>query len=105
MILSKYGIEVIGEASDCIETIEKARALNHDVILMDLVMPRKSSVDAILVIIAQDPEACAIIPTCVNEEVQITTAVRAGAAGYVLKDASHNELIEAIISAHANRLS
>jgi NarL family two-component system response regulator LiaR len=105
LLTAKYGIEVVGEAADGIEAIEKARALKPDVILMDLVMPRKGGLEATQEILSEDPGARILILTSFNDEDQIVSAVKAGAVGYVLKDTSPDELVHAIRGAYMGKLS
>ena len=105
LLTSKYGIEVIGEAADGVEAVEKTRALKPDVILMDLVMPRKGGLEAIQEIHGMDPGAPILILTSFNDEDRIVAAVKAGAVGYVLKDTSPDELVHAIRGAYMGKLS
>lgn len=96
LLTPKYGIEVIGEAGDGIEAVEQARALRPDVILMDLEMPRKTGLDAILEIRREDPDARILVLTSFGEDAKVVAAVRAGAMGFLLKDSSLDELVHAI---------
>lgn len=78
--------EVIGEASDSIEGIKRAKALKPDIVLLDLHMPGLSGLDAIKLIHEEVP-ACHIILLTVSEEGDdLTTALKNGAAGYLLKN-------------------
>jgi len=105
LLTSKYDIAVIGEAADGVEAVEQARDLQPDVILMDLMMPRKDGLEAILEIKEENPDARILILTSFSEDVQIVAAIKAGAMGYVLKDASPDELVHAIHSAYMGKLS
>lgn len=105
LLTSKYGLEVVGEAADGVEAVDKARDLHPDVILMDLVMPRKTGLEAIIEIKKENPQARILVLTSFSEDAQIAAAIKAGAMGYVLKDASPDELIHTIQSVHMGKLS
>lgn len=104
LLTPKYGIEVIGEAGDGVEAVEQARALQPDVILMDLEMPRKTGLDAILEIRRADPAARILVLTSFGEDAKVAAAVRAGALGFLLKDSSLDELVHAICTVNMGHL-
>lgn len=101
----KYGIEVIGEASDGFEAIEKAQQLQPDVILLDLVMPKKGGLEALKEIKNQQPQARILVLTSFAEDENVVEAVRAGAYGFLLKDTSPDELVDTIRSVYADKLT
>lgn len=105
MLTARYGLEVVGEAADGVEAVDKARETQPDVILMDLVMPRKSGLEAIIEIKKENPGARILVLTSFSEDAQIAAAIKAGAMGFVLKDASPDELIHSIQSVHMGKLS
>src|SRR3954454_1957066 len=80
------GIEVVGEASDGGEAIAAARRLRPDVVLMDLVMPRVEGVQAMRERRDHVPGARVIVLTSFLEDDRLLPAIRAGAAGYLLKN-------------------
>jgi NarL family two-component system response regulator LiaR len=92
----KPDMELAGEAADGEEAVVKARSLRPDVILMDLVMPRKSGIEAIGEIKRENPGARILVLTSFAEDDQVLSAIKAGALGYLLKDSSPQELVEAI---------
>lgn len=92
----KPGLEVVGEAADGIEAVLKARSLQPDVVLMDLVMPRKDGIEAIHEIKRENPEARILVLTSFAEDEKVFPAIKAGALGYLLKDSSPEELVQAI---------
>ncbi len=96
LIETEPGLEVVGEAADGEEAVFKVRLLKPDVILMDLVMPRKDGIEAIKEIKQDDPEARILVLTSFAEDKRIISAIKAGALGYLLKDASPEELLRAI---------
>jgi NarL family two-component system response regulator LiaR len=96
LITAKPDMELVDEAEDGEEAVYKAGALQPDVILMDLVMPRKDGIEAIAEIKRRDPEARILVLTSFAADEMVFPAIKAGALGYVLKDSSSEELIEAI---------
>lgn len=89
-------IRIVGEAASGAEAVEAAGKGGADVILMDLVMPGMDGVEATRRIRADNPEAKVIVLTSFAEEDKIFPAIRAGAAGYLLKDVKPTELAETI---------
>lgn len=91
--------ELIGEAANGKQALEKALALKPDVILMDVMMPEMDGAKATKYIKEAIPECQIIILTSFKEDHQIQEALKAGAIGYLLKNTSANELAAAIIAA------
>jgi len=87
---------VVGRAADGEEAVEQARSLRPDIILLDVQMPRMDGIEALRRIRAEDPEARVIVLTTYRNEDYIFPSLQAGARGYLLKDASREELAEAI---------
>ncbi len=100
LIETESGMELVGEAADGAEAVDKARSLQPDVILMDLIMPRKTGMEAISDIREENPEARILVLTSFAESEQVFQAVKAGALGYLLKDATPQELLQAIRDVH-----
>jgi len=105
LIASEPGMELVGEAADGIEAVSLARSLEPDVVLMDLVMPRKDGLEAISEIKQQNPEMCILVLTSFAEEDKVFPAIRAGALGYLLKDSSPQQLLQAIYDVHRGESS
>lgn len=101
----KYGVEVVGLASDGERAVARARELRPDVILMDMVMPRKSGLEAIRDILAEQPDARILMLTSYSNDNEISAAIRSGAMGYLRKDSSVEELVHAIHSVAMGRMS
>jgi DNA-binding NarL/FixJ family response regulator len=95
------GIEVAGEAADGEEAIEAAGRLRPDVVLMDLVMPALDGLAAMRVLRERVPGARVIVLTSFADDDKLLPALRAGAAGYLLKNAEPQELARAVRAAHA----
>jgi NarL family two-component system response regulator LiaR len=89
-------MELAGEAADGVEAIDRAHTLQPDVILLDLVMPRKSGLEAIVEIKEKTPNARILVLTSFAEDDKVFPAIKAGAMGYLLKDSSAQELVQAI---------
>jgi NarL family two-component system response regulator LiaR len=96
LIETEPGMEVVGEAADGIEAVLKARSLQPDVVLLDLVMPRQDGIAAITEIKRENPEARILVLTSFAEDEKVFPAIKAGALGYLLKDSSPQQLLEAI---------
>jgi len=95
------GIEVAGEASDGHDAIRAAERLRPDVVLMDLVMPNLDGVGAMRELRQRVPAARVIVLTSFLDDERLLPAVRAGAAGYLLKNVQPQELARAIRTAAA----
>ena len=99
-IETEADLELVGEASDGVEAIEKALKLDPDVILMDLVMPKKDGISAITNIIRENPNACILVITSFSEKTSAVPAIKAGASGFIMKDTSPEEMLQAIREVH-----
>ena len=96
-------MEMAGEAADGIEAVAKFRELAPDVVLMDVQMPGMGGVEAIEAIRKIAPSAHVLVLTTYPGDAQAVRAMRAGAAGYLLKNCVRKELVDAIRSVHAGR--
>lgn len=105
LISTKANLDIVGEASNGIEAVEKARSLKPDVILLDLVMPQKDGLEAITDIKAENPAARILVITSFDEDEKVFSAIKAGALGYLLKDSSPTELIQAIYDVYRGEAS
>ena len=97
-------LEIVGEAADGRQAIELAHALHPDVVLMDLVMPGMDGISATAALRHELPDVEVIALTSMLEDSTVVGAIRAGAAGYILKDAEAAELIQAIKAAAAGQV-
>jgi NarL family two-component system response regulator LiaR len=95
------GIDVVGEAQDGDAALAQADALAPDVILMDLVMPRRDGLAAMRDLRARGATARVIVLTSFTDDERIMPAIQAGAAGYLLKNVQPAELARAVRAAHA----
>jgi two-component system NarL family response regulator len=97
MLLSvEEGIDVVGEASDGVAATELAASAVPDVVLMDVRMPKRSGIEACLTIKDAAPSAKILMLTVSEEEADLYEAVKNGASGYLLKDASIDEVAQAV---------
>jgi DNA-binding NarL/FixJ family response regulator len=97
------GIEVVGDAADGAQGVEAATQLRPDVILIDLVMPVLDGVSAMRLLRERLPEARVIVLTSFLDDDKLLPALRAGAAGYLLKNAEPQEVVRAVRAAHAGQ--
>jgi len=97
-------LEIVDEAADGAEAIEKARRWRPDVVLMDLLIPVIDGISAISIIRRESPETEVIALTSVLDSASVAGSIRAGAIGYLLKDAQANELRKAIKAAAAGQV-
>ena len=95
--------EIIGEAGDGREAVRCVEKLGPDLLLMDLSMPRMSGMDAISEIKKRYPETKIIVLTVHKTEEYLLSTLQAGVDGYVLKDATHDELVMAIHNVMAGK--
>ena len=96
MVGARENLEVVGTAGDGYQALEMVAQHQPDVVLMDLKMPRMNGVQATKAIKEQHPNTHVVILTTYDEDDWIIDAVRAGANGYLLKDAGRDEIISAI---------
>ncbi len=105
-LLSKErGIQTIGEAVNGADAIVQSRTLKPDVILMDLMMPKVDGIEATRQITAAQPDAHVLVLTSFAADDKVFPAIKAGALGYLLKDSSPTELIQAIRRVHSGEPS
>jgi two-component system, NarL family, response regulator len=103
LIAIQSDMVLVGEACDGREAIQQFRALRPDVTLMDLQMPEMNGLEALIAIRNEFPDAKLIMLTTYKSDTQIIRALKAGAQGYLLKNAMHKELLATIRAAHAGK--
>ena len=96
MLAREPDLQVVGEARDGMDALDKARQLRPDVVLMDLQMPRLDGAEAIRRIRADDPSINFIVLTTFDSDEFIFKGIEAGARGYLLKDAPRDDLFRAV---------
>jgi DNA-binding NarL/FixJ family response regulator len=100
MILeSEPGLDVVGEAADGVEAVEAARRLSPDVVVMDVRMPRLDGIAATRSIVGRTPAPAVLVVTTFDLDEYVFEALRAGASGFLLKDAPEQQLLAALRTA------
>jgi len=97
------GLQVVAQAADGIDTIEKAMATRPDVVIVDISMPRLNGIEVVRRLREALPDTRVLVLTMHQEEEYVLHVVRAGAAGYLVKDSSGAELVSAVRNLHAGR--
>jgi two-component system, NarL family, response regulator NreC len=96
LIDAEDGLEAVGEAGSARDAIFQARALEPDVVLLDIVMPDQSGLDAMPTLLHERPEMKVLILSMQDDPQYIRQAFAAGASGYILKEAADTEVVAAI---------
>jgi len=96
-------IELVGEASDGAEAVEKAGEALPDVVLMDIRMPKSSGIEACRAMKEVSPSAKIVMLTISDEEEDLFEAIRAGASGYLLKDIPYDEVADVVRAVHGGQ--
>jgi DNA-binding NarL/FixJ family response regulator len=94
--LEEQGLKVLGEAADGKEAVELALALGPDVVLMDLSMPALDGIAATRLVRQRAPDTQVVILSMHSDDDSLARAIRAGAAGYLVKDCSTDEVVDTI---------
>jgi len=84
-IIEPEGFEVVGEASDGVEVVDKFKELHPDMVMMDIVMPKRSGIDAVKGIVAMDPSARVVMCSALGQETLVMEAIQAGAKDFIVK--------------------
>ena len=100
LLATEKDMQVVDEAENGAEAVEKAAALEPDVILMDLVMPEMDGIEATRRITSERPASRILVLTSFAADDKVFPAVKAGALGYLLKDSTPEQLLEAIRQVH-----
>jgi two-component system chemotaxis response regulator CheY len=84
-IVEAEGHEVVGEASDGDEAVEEFKRLHPDIVTMDIVMPRRSGIDAVKGIMELEPGSCIVMCSALGQETLVQEALQAGARDFIVK--------------------
>lgn len=95
-ILSKNGFEIVGEAQNGAEAVEKYKDLRPDVVTMDMVMPGVDGISAVKQIVLEDPGAKILMCTSLGQEALLNEAMQAGAKSYITKPFQPSKILESI---------
>lgn len=104
LLVPRNGMQVVGEAATGREAVNLARTLQPDVILIDMVMPEMDGPEAITLIKQENPKARILVLTSFGENKQVSLAIQSGASGYLLKNSSPDDLLNAIRSVYQGNL-
>ena len=95
-ILSKNGFEVVGEAADGVQAIEKYHELKPDLVTIDITMPEMDGIAALKSIKEKDPSAIVIMCSAMGQQAMVIDAIQAGAKDFIVKPFQADRVIEAI---------
>ena len=98
-ILSKNGFEVVGEAADGVQAVEKYAELKPDLVTMDITMPEMDGIAALKEIKSKNPEAVIIMCSAMGQQAMVIDAIQAGAKDFIVKPFQADRVIEAISKA------
>jgi len=94
-MLKKNGYDVIGEAANGVEAVEKYQELNPDIVTMDITMPEKNGLEALADIIALNPNASVIMCSAMGQQTMVQQALEAGAKDFIIKPFKPDRVVEA----------
>lgn len=103
LLQAEGDVQVVAQAADGAETVEKALLVRPDVVVADLSMPRLGGIEVVRRLREQLPETRVLVLTMHQEDEYVLQAVRAGASGYLVKDSAASELLAAVRNLHAGR--
>ena len=95
-IFEEAGHEVVGEAANGLEAADRYRELRPDLVMMDIVMPLKSGIEALQEITGEDPAACVIMCSALGQDNLVMEAVRNGARDFIVKPFKNDQVLEVV---------
>lgn len=95
-IFENAGHEVVGEAANGTEAAERYRELHPDLVMMDIVMPLKSGIEALQEITAEDPSACVVMCSALGQDNLVMEAVRNGARDFIVKPFKDDQVLQVV---------
>jgi two-component system, chemotaxis family, chemotaxis protein CheY len=95
-ILTSGGYDIVAEASDGEEAVAAYREHSPDLVTLDIVMPRKSGLEALREILQGDPGACVVMCSALGQDALVRDMLQAGAKGYIVKPFKPDQVLEAI---------
>lgn len=98
MMLVNEGYQVVGEAQNGIEAIEKFKALQPDIVTMDIHMPEMGGIDALVEILKINPKAKVVMITAAGDQKHVMDAMRIGARNFIVKPFSEDKVVEVMKS-------
>ncbi len=95
-IIEPEGHSVVGEATNGIEAVEQYEELQPDLVTMDIVMPKRSGIDAVKGILAKHPDACIVMCSALGQETLVMEALQAGARDFIVKPFKPDNVVATI---------
>jgi two-component system chemotaxis response regulator CheY len=95
-IVESEGYEVVGEAADGIEAVDLFKDLHPEIVTMDIVMPRRSGIDAVRGIVELDPGARVVMCSALGQETLVAEALQAGARDFIVKPFKPDAVLETL---------
>jgi len=95
-IIEPEEYEVVGEATNGIEAVDQFRELRPDLVTMDIVMPKRSGIDAVKCILQEDPGAKIVMCSALGQETLVMEALQAGASDFIVKPFKPDAVIETL---------
>jgi two-component system chemotaxis response regulator CheY len=95
-IIEPEGHEVVGEAKNGIEAVDLFNELSPDLVTMDIVMPKRSGIDAVKAILAEHPTACVVMCSALGQETLVMEALQAGARDFIVKPFKPDSVVSTI---------
>ena len=95
-IFARAGYDVVAEAEDGVMALELYQEIKPDLVTMDIVMPKKSGIEALQDIMAVDPEACVVMVSALGQDSLVLDAVESGAKDFIVKPFKEDNVIEIV---------
>ena len=98
-LLTPAGYEVVGEAENGLQAVERYRSLKPDVVIMDMIMPEMGGIDAVREILRGDPAAKVLMCSAMGQQALVVEAIQAGARDFIVKPFQAAGVLEAVAKA------
>ena len=95
-IVEPEGFEIVAEAADGVEAVEQYESFRPDLVMMDIVMPKRSGIDAVKGILEVDPTACVVMCSALGQESLVTKSLQAGAKDFIVKPFMPEAVLETL---------
>jgi len=93
-IIEPDGFEIVAEAADGVDAVEQYQASQPDIVTMDIVMPKRSGIDAVKAILEVNPTACVVMCSALGQETLVMEALQAGAKDFIVKPFKPDSVLE-----------
>ena len=95
-IFARAGYDVVGEAEDGEAALERYQEIRPDLVTMDIVMPKRSGIEALRDIISEDPQACVVMVSALGQDSLVLEAVETGARDFIVKPFKEDKVLEVV---------